>query len=614
MYQNLGASAEGDTVTFRVFIPDAGRDPSQYDGDAFSFIRDIRVVGSFQRAGGGWAWDAASAPRLERTDHPSGHLYVLAISGLPEGWYEYKYLVTFEGGAQRWVTDPCTKYVGRNDENSGFVIGGPPLRVRDLRTRLPLSDIVMYEINPLDATSSYRGDRSPADALRDKLDHIADLGANAIQFMPWTGRPGGSAFGWGYDTRHFFAVDEQLVADPRQPANRLHQLGALIDAAHERDIAVYLDAVVNHVSAGGDPGSGFGYRWLYRDPGDSPYLGPYQGGLFFDDLQYRNGCTQKFAADVCRYWLDRFRFDGVRLDYTRGFMRAGDVTTGAGRLVRDLRDELDASGRERVPVFLEHLTDDRYAAIDDVNRVGADGMWLDQKMYQLQDAVRDERPPTRLVRALDSDRGFAGGACAITFLSTHDESTILAGGGERAQWWRMQPALVALFTTAGAVLIRNGEEFGQQFHLPRTGDGRVVPRPLDWSLADDAIGRSLRALHRRLADLRAAHPALRRGAFRPFPYDLRADAFDENGQGVHTARGLVVFARTGARPPGSPLAGDEHVVVALNFSGSAQRLTLRFPHDGSWEELLDDADVKVTDFRAGVTVPSHWARVFVCAD
>ncbi|GGN76818.1 hypothetical protein GCM10010112_49330 [Actinoplanes lobatus] len=602
MYQNFGATVEGATVTFRVFLPDARKDPSQYNGDAFPGIRTIRVAGTFQRAGG-WAWDVATAPELHRRDHPSGDLYECAVSGLDDGWYEYKYFVTFQDGHQRWVTDPCTKYLARNDENSGFVIGGPPVEIRDLAVRRPLSGAIFYELHPLDASASYRGARSPFRALIDRLDHIRSLGVNAIQLMPFTGWWGG---GWGYTIRHFFAVEEQLVADPARPASRLHELGRFIDACHERDLAVFVDAVLNHVDAGSDPGTGFGYRWLYRNPADSPYLGRYEGGLFLNDIQYGHGCAQQFATDVCRYWLDRFKCDGLRLDYARGYLREDDVTTGAGRLIRDLRDHLDWTGRERVPLVIEHLPEDRSAAIATVNRFQADGMWFESLMFELRNANLTGRPSPDLLTALAAGEGFTAGGRNVGYLSNHDYRTFLdwPGAGGRAQWWRMQPALVALFTVPGAVLLRNGEEFGQQFAVPGFDHpDRQLPRPVDWSLADDEIGHRLIGLHRRLAQIRRENPVLRTGRFKPFPY-VRSEVPDPEGLGVHTARGLVVYA----------LTGDRHAIVALNFAGTDRETTVAFPHQGTWEELLDDADLKVLGQRATFTVPGNWARIFVCTE
>jgi hypothetical protein len=157
-------------------------------------------------------------------------------------------------------------------------------------------------------------------------------------------------------------------------------------------------------------------------------------------------------------------------------------------------------------------------------------------------------------------------------------------------------------------MLHNGMEFGQEADLPEGGDTRVMSRPLEWSLAGDEIGRTLHTLYRRLADIRLAHPALRTGTFRPRGYDERTGAFDGDGYGVDTGRGLAVYARQGARPVGG---GLENLVVALNFSGVGHQVALPFPHEGKWRELLDGGPVEVTGPTAEVFVPSHWGRIFV---
>lgn len=54
---------------------------------------------------------------------------------------------------------------------------------------------------------------------------------------------------------------------------------------------------------------------LYMDPADSPYIGPFARGGFFEEFDYNNGCVQEFIRDVCIYWLDEFQVDGIRFDF-----------------------------------------------------------------------------------------------------------------------------------------------------------------------------------------------------------------------------------------------------------------------------------------------------------
>ena len=59
--------------------------------------------------------------------------------------------------------------------------------------------------------------------------------------------------------------------------------------------------------------------------------------------------------------------------------------------------------------------------------------------------------------------------------------------GVTAQWWRVQPYLIALYTGTGVPLVPNGQEYGADQLVPEndhhTGR-RVLSRPVQWHLAD----------------------------------------------------------------------------------------------------------------------------------
>ena len=106
-----------------------------------------------------------------------------------------------------------------------------------------------------------------------------------------------------------------------------------------------MDGVFNHVRAGINPNRGFPYRWLYQDPGDSPYIGPFERGGFFEEFDYQNTCTQEFIRDVCLYWLNTYEIDGIRFDFTLGFYRSDDPTVGITKLMADVKDSLSQQGK-----------------------------------------------------------------------------------------------------------------------------------------------------------------------------------------------------------------------------------------------------------------------------
>lgn len=136
-----------------------------------------------------------TAPALTPQPHAGGTLYVLRLDDVPDGFYQYKYVVTFENGSLRWCGDPCTRWLSTEAENAAFVVSGATTTVPPLAARLPLSDLVIYELMIDDFTAAYRGSRAPVDAVVDRLDDLVDLGINAVEFMPWRPGAGGASPG-----------------------------------------------------------------------------------------------------------------------------------------------------------------------------------------------------------------------------------------------------------------------------------------------------------------------------------------------------------------------------------------------------------------------------------
>src|SRR3954469_21475550 len=205
MYEFFGAGVVGNIVTFRLFFPDSAADPNQYKRGGDPKIKSIRVRGDFQSKLGGVDWDLATSLKLTKKAHPKGSLYTAKIPNLPDGFYEYKYFVEFQNGDTRWCNDPCAKYGGSQNENSAFVVGGSPFSistVEKIAKRLPIQDLVIYELMLDDFTKEYLNNRAPLDALLDKIDYLKDLGINAVEFMPWTAWLGDD-FSWGYNPYAF---------------------------------------------------------------------------------------------------------------------------------------------------------------------------------------------------------------------------------------------------------------------------------------------------------------------------------------------------------------------------------------------------------------------------
>lgn len=612
MYENFGAKPQADhptRVEFNVFLPDNQKDPTQYVRGGRPQIRRILVRGTFQHLLGGNDWELNPALELQETgQHPSGLLYRLAIAtDLPEGYYEYKYFVEFENDTTRWVKDPVSKYGGSDDsDSSAFVIGGNTVVVRPIARRLAPMDLILYELHIGDWTSQrIQQGEAPVDCIARSLDYFDNLGVNAIEFMPWTAFPPGE-YSWGYDPVDFFSVEYSYINDGAAPADKLVKLGRLINAMHDRGLHVIMDGVFNHVRAGTNPNQGFGYKWLYLNPEESPFIGAFAGVAFFDDFDYNNRCTQEFIRDICTYWLDVFQVDGIRFDYTLGFFRRGDQDHGITRLIRDLTGYESQTQRSNIAHFIEHLTDDRYEAIADTNEICASGCWFDPFMYKNWQYGGNSNIDAEILRILNANSGFATGKGPVTYIENHDHSYITRAVGGRQRWFKTQPPAIALLTSPGAVMIRSGQEFGEDYGIPESGDDRVVARPLEWNtkgpapMSNDPVGNQLFAIYRKLIGIRKDHPALRSSNFFPYPDNI-------DGYGAFFDQDVVIFHRWGTATDGRL----ERFIVAINYSDFDQRIDIPFPTNGRWDDLLNDIFVMVSDLRLpNQLISSSWGRIY----
>jgi glycosidase len=614
-YDEFGARDDGGRIRFDVFIP--GSRDFEPDRGADPHIASISVHGTFQEQLTGVAWDRANALPLTAVAHDGGTLYTTTTPPLADGFYEYKYVVAFTADGNsvddRVLNDPCARYGVGDRENSGVVVGGSRPAdnpITPLPTRLPPTDLVIYELFIEDFAAEYRGGRAPVDADVDKLDRIAALGFNAVEFMPWTSWVGGG-FNWGYMPYQYYAVEYAYVHDPADEREQLSRLKALISACHERGLHVIMDAVFNHVDVDEKGHRGFAYRWLWKEPNDCPFTGVYGDGGYGTEMDFHNRCTEEFIVGSCRYWIETFSIDGLRLDYTKGYY-GGSAEHGLPKVIAGVRAHLatgDAQRRDRFAILIEHLTG--WDAIHVANTVDATGCWIDEGFWRTKDYLTSGLDP-RIMRWLDSASYFDPGRAPVMYLGNHDHETPTHYAGGRDRWHRLQPYLIALFTSYGMPLLYQTEDGAQDEWMPEDDRDspvkRVSPRPKRWNLTQDGLGWWSGELLRRLAAMRKEHPVLRAPNMYPgsWPSDRRSPY--ENGYGIDADRQIVVFHRWG-----HDAAGTFHrYVIALNFGPTSQPISVPLPDGGTWSDLINGGAVTPDDgyLLRGYPVESHWGHVF----
>jgi pullulanase len=74
---------------------------------------------------------------------------------------------------------------------------------------------------------------------------------------------------------------------------------------------------------------------------------------------------------------------------------------------------------------------------------------------------------------------------------------------------------------------------------------------------------------------------------------------------VDTQKQVIVYHRWGNGGSGA----TEYFIIALNFSDQGQQVTLPFPVNGTWNDMLSGQKVEVSNFRHAMTLESNWGHV-----
>lgn len=408
------------------------------------------------------------------------------------------------------------------------------------------NDRVFYEIfvrsfydSDGDGTGDLQGVIEKLDYLNDgDPDGGDDLGITGIWLMPVMQSPSYH----GYDVIDYTTIEEDYGTN--------EDFLRLIEEAHNRDIVVIVDLVLNHTSIEhpwfeasrqGDPDYADFYIWQDENPG---YNGPWSQqvwheldgrfyyGVFWDgmpDLNYRNPAVTEQMESVTRFWLEEMGADGFRLDAIKHLIENGAIQ-------ENTPDTLDwFTGYDD---FIDSIDPDAltvgevWSATSDVVKY-VDGRVDIAFEFNLAEAfiTAAQRRNNKLAYRGLSDvlAAYPDGQYA-TFLANHDQYRVMSQllGDDEAG----KVAATMLLTAPGVPFIYYGEEVGMLGEKP---DERIRT-PMQWAggetggfttgtpweaLSDEVDTRnvaveeadpdSLLNHYRRLIGLRNAYEAMRVG-------------------------------------------------------------------------------------------------------
>ncbi len=471
---------------------------------------------------------------------------------------------------------------------------------------IPQVDYIIYELHV--GTFSPSGDFS---GIIPKLDHLIQLGITAIEIMPVAQFPGSR--NWGYDGVFPFAVQNSYGGPEK--------LQELVQACHEKGLAVILDVVYNHV---GPEGNYFGQFGPYFT---DKYHTPWGQAVNFDD-EYCDGVRDYFIENVLMWFRD-FHIDALRMDAVHAIK---DLS--ATHILKEIKEHVaryvESSGKNHYLIIECDLNDPRF--LDDTNKngFGMDAQWIDEFHHALR--VTAGQSPTGYYEDFkgikDLEKSYKDayvydgqysphrkklfgrnaeehtGAEFIVFSQNHDQvgNRMLGERSGTLYSYEMQKLLAAAVLCSPFLpMLFMGEEWGETnpflYFVSHTDQelnlavrkGRKAefaafhnegeaPDPdkeetflqskIQWNLLEEQPHATLLAYYRELIALRKSHPALHNGSRK----NLEVAALEDQN--------CLVLKRW---------EGEETLICVMNFSESPQTVPLE-QETGTLRLLINSAD------------------------
>lgn len=489
----------------------------------------------------------------------------------------------------------------------------------------PLSAAIIYELHIGTFTPEGTFDGTIA-----HLDNLVDLGITHVELMPVAAFSGSR--GWGYDGVALFA--------PHHSYGQPEGLKRLVDACHQRGLAVLLDVVYNHLGPTGNYLGRYGPYFTER------YATPWGAAVNLD-----GACSdpvRRFFIDNALMWMRDYHIDGLRIDAVHAF-----ADTSAIHFLEQLSAEtrqLQAHlGRHLVLIAESDLNDPRVVRPPAAGGYGIDAQWNEDFHHALHAVLTGERQGyyrdfgrlTDLAKVLN--RGLVYDGCYSVYrrrrhgrpvegitghsfvgcLQNHDQVGNRALGdrmGQLISTGRLKIGATLLLTAPFIPMLFQGEEWGaktpflyftdhqdpelaeavrqgrrREFvafgwvpeQIPDPQDPQTFSRSkLDWREAQRPPHSDILQWYRALIQLRRRYPTLTDGRMESARID-----FDESA-------GWLVMTR-------GPL------MVACNLSAATQHVPLCSPTD---KILLLSSDQSVRVDNGFVVLPADAVTVWAEKD
>ncbi len=514
------------------------------------------------------------------------------------------YFYRLDGNRDR--PDPASRAQPQGVHGPSQVVDSQFIWDDDAWFGLPLRDYVIYELHVGTYTSA-----GTFDAIIPYLDDLNALGITAIELMPVAQFPGNR--NWGYDGVYPFAVQNSYGG--------MVGLKNLVNACHQRGMAVVLDVVYNHFGPEGN------YVWDFAPYFTDRYKTPWGWAVNFDGVQSDE--VRRYFIENALGWVTDFHVDALRIDAVHAIFdfSARPFLEELAEAVHRRAEELN---RRAYVIAESDLNDMRLVRPRELGGYGLDAQWDDDFHHALHTLLTGEGVGyyadfgelDHLVKAFRDGLAYAGGYSRfrqrrhgnssrevsaskfVVFAQNHDQ----IGNRMLGERLSQRVAMDGLKLIASLVLLSPfipmlfmGEEYGEvapfQYFVSHSDPGLIEavrkgrreefaafawqgepldPQSeetfrrcqLDHALKSKGQHRLLYAFYRELIRLRKTLPAL-------------AVLSKEQMQVIGLEKEQALFVRRWN-------AGDQ-AVIAFNLSGEQTMVTLPIPI-GRWQKILDSGD------------------------
>lgn len=561
---------------------------------------DVFLIGEFNN------WSLQQDYQMKK----DGDYFWITVNGLDETKeYAYQYFIDYDKKvadpyAEKVLDEANDQYIspsnypnlkefpsGASGIVSTFTITKTPYTWQTTSFSKPAKDnLVIYEllVRDFSENDSYQ-------AVIDKLDYLEGLGINALELMPVNEFEGNDS--WGYNVSQFFALDKAYGTQ--------NKFKELIDKCHQRGIAVIVDVVFNHSYSQCPLLQMYDYNAANGTASNNPFYNNdhnFQNGAlrFGFDFNHESAYTQQYFKDVMSYWINEYKIDGFRFDFTKGFTNTYYPTSGdqwgnaynQDRINRltDYANYVWTNHGNDFYIILEHLADN-----SEEKALANAGMMLWGKMtHNYNQNTMGYSSDADIAWGYYKTRDFTA-PHLVTYMESHDEERLMyknlqygnANGSYSVKnlntaLSREELAGVFFFTIPGPKMIWQFGELGYDMSIDQ--NERTGRKPVKWDYYTIAERKKIYDIWATLIALKKKHE---------------------------------VFSTTDVTLDVSGLAkrvtlnhASNNVVVLGNFDVVAKTINPNFSTTGTWYEFFTNSSITVTTPTEGITLQPGEYRLY----